>query len=156
MGCLKWFLDDEYMIDDFGDYLSYGSLYMYDLRLHDLNNMKHNWCYSGSFQWLNCKKIARYIKENSIDMSMYDENFGATHYIRRIAENFIGDVIPPSLAGFHLCQRMNVTYPAISDQPMGICYSDVDTVLARTIPVHPFLEYVNGFNDFKKNVIDKF
>lgn len=155
IGCIRWFDEDEQMIDNNGKWLSYGSVYMYDPRLSMMNHIRNNWCYSGSFQWLNCNKISKYIKYNNIDMSIYDEANTATCHIKQIAENFIGNVIPPSLAGFRCCERMNVNYPAIYEQPLGICYSDVDMVILRTVPTNTFYEYVNLFNDFKINIIDK-
>jgi hypothetical protein len=135
-----WFHEVQLKLDDKSDYISYGTLYYKDRR----HNLTHNWFYSGSFFWLNTKKLYKYIQDNNIDITDFvssnDEN------LLRCAEIFVGQVIDEKYAAFHFDEHYNKSYEHFLNYGTELSYEFMDEQIKVFFKPYEYAAFINNFN----------
>ena len=116
---LNWIEEMKRKLVDEPNYIFYGGLYFKDYRHNNINN----WFYSGSFHWVNPKRLLKYFKDNNVDPSQFfiDEN----EHIKRCAEIFVG-IVPVECAAFHTDERFNKYYEPIKLNGNELSYMYVE------------------------------
>lgn len=132
-------------------YITYGGLYFKDRR----HNIKYNWFYSGSFYWLNTKKLLKYITDNNIDYSSYLSKINE-HGLMRCAELFPGNIIPEEYAAFHFDEHFNKQYNHFLNYGNEISYRYIDMILKRFLRGYEYDELIASFNEVKSIIMNRF
>ena len=129
----------------FGDKYCYGALYFKDHR-HNNNN---NWFYSGSFQWINTKKIYKYIKNNNIDISPYisEEN----ERLMRCAELFLGSVLNEENCSFHNDEHYNKKAELFPFYGWEISYNNINELIKAYLKPAEYNDLINNFQKILNN-----
>lgn len=116
---LNWIEEMRRKLVDEPNYIFYGGLYFKDYRHNNINN----WFYSGSFHWVNPKRLLKYFKDNDVDPSQFfiDEN----EHLKRCAEVFVG-IVPIECAAFHMDEHFNKYYEPFHNYGNELSYMYVD------------------------------
>lgn len=129
-----YIVDAELLIKD---NICFGAIYNYD----ESSLVKYKWQYTGSFQWINPKRLYDIVKD---DNRLYTD-----HMIMRIAEEFLGNNVPTDKVAFinHnwfnkkfsllLHERSSYTYENIFRLAFGLMYVD---------DVYSFINFINTNN----------
>lgn len=141
---ILWFHEMKNKLDDKEKYISYGTLYYKDYR----HNTTYNWFYSGSFFWLNTKKLYAYIEKKNIDISDFispnDEN------LMRCAEIFLGQVYNEHYAAFHYDEHYNKEYNNFLNYGIELSYNHIDEQIKLFFKPYEYMEFLNNFNALLK------
>lgn len=130
------------VIEDFlyNKSLSWGAIYNYDKN----NITKYHWQYTGSFHWINCKELLKYINENSIDLSIYESN----RIIFTCAEEFLGNTFDPKYAGFLNHNRYNKYFSHFLYENSTLPYYNMSWVGFELVDIDSYNEFWNFYNNF--------
>lgn len=124
----------------FNKSLSWGAIYNYD----ENNTTKYHWQYTGSFQWINCKELVKYIKDNNIDISEYN-------YKRKIftcAEEFLGNTFDPKYAAFLNHQKYNKYFSHFLHENSTLPYYNISWVGLEIVDIDSCNNFWNFYNNF--------
>lgn len=123
-------------------YITYGGLYLKDYRLNNI----YNWIYSGSFYWINTKRLNNYIKNNNININDYltDEN----ELLKRCSEIFIGSCIDPKYAAFLKDEKINKNAEYFNNYDFNDQYDKIDMIIKFTIMTNEYTKFINEFNNY--------
>ena len=120
--------------------LSWGTIYNYD----ENNITKYHWQYTGSFHWINCKELYNYIKDNNIDLSIYE----VKQKMRTCAEEFLGETFDPKYAAFLNHKRYNKYFSHFLYENSSLPYYNINWVGFELIDIDSY----NNFLNFIKNI----
>ena len=126
----------------FGNKYCYGALYFKD---HRHNNI-HNWFYSGSFQWINTKKLYKYIKENNIHIDQFISK--ENERLMRCAELFLGSVLPEKNCAFHNDEHYNKEYELFKFYGWEISYENINEMIKAYLKPGEYYELIDKYNKF--------
>ena len=129
---LNFYYNVEYSFNN-ENIMSWGAIYNYCIN----NPVLYHWQYTGSFQWINTKKLKKYIKENNIDLSIYNKHSN----IRACAEEFLGNTFDPKYAGFLNHNRYNKYFSHFLYENSNLPYYNISWVGFE-------LTDINSYNDF--------
>lgn len=62
------------------------------IRRSKFDNLEHVWQFTGSFYWMNCQKIAKFIKDNDLFVNFSENNLPWWYDLKYIAENYMTDL----------------------------------------------------------------
>ena len=126
----------------FGNKYCYGALYFKDER----HNNIHNWFYSGSFQWINTKKLYKYIKDNNIciDQFISEEN----ERLMRCAELFLGSVLPEENCAFHNDEHFNKHTELFPFYGWEISYEHINEIIKAYLNSWEYSKLIEEYNKF--------
>jgi len=124
----------------FGDKYCFGALYFKDSR----HNNGYNWFYSGSFQWINTKKLYDYINDNNIciDKFVSPEN----ERLMRCAELFLGSVLPEQNCAFHNDEHYNKSYELFPFYGWEISYENINELIKAYLKPWEYNELIEKYN----------
>ena len=143
---ITWLYELKNKLDDKTEYMSYGTLYYKDNR----HKLTYNWFYSGSFFWLNTKKLYKYIQDNNIDISNFispnDDN------LLRCAEIFVGQVIDEKYAAFHFDEHYNKSYEHFLCYGTELSYDFIDKQIKLFFKPYEYVNFMNNFQNVLQNL----
>lgn len=126
----------------FGNKYCYGGLYFKDKR----HNNVHNWFYSGSFQWINTKKLYKYIKDNNIDISQYISK--ENERLKRCAELFLGSILLEENCAFHNDEHYNKNTELFNFSGWEISYEHINEMIKAYLKPWEYDKLIEEYNKF--------
>lgn len=135
-----------YSMTNDNKYISYGSLYFKDYRHNNVNN----WFYSGSFFWLNTRKLYNHIKENNINILPFISEEGEK--LKRCAELFIGSCIDSNHAGFHYDERYNKETNFFNIYGWEFSYKHIEELVKKYLNLWEYEKLNKNYNETINNL----
>lgn len=121
----------------------YGTLYNYD----DSNLTKYHWQYTGSFQWINPKRLYEKIENKDLIYRDYD--------IKIIAEQFLGNNVSTEYVAFKDHNLFNKKYSLLLYESHDFTYHNIWYLAYSFITIDTFYDLINFANDLNNLVSEQ-
>ena len=122
------------------DILTWGAIYNYDQN----NTTKNHWQYTGSFGWINPQKLFKYIKDNKVDLSIYN----IPNKQKFCAEEFFSNTFDPKYAGFLNHKKYNKYFSHFLYENSNLPYNNIAWVGFELTDYDSYNYFYDYFNKY--------
>lgn len=127
--------------DDFKDYICYGTIYN---NHHNTTITKYTWMYTGSFHWINPKRLLDFININNIDIDF-------VHKIpiknRTSAETFLPNIIDYTHVAFLNDQIYNKDANTLTYEHHDITYNKILYCACMHMQYDDYINFISFYDN---------